>query len=449
MLGIGGAGMSGIARILAAQGHRVSGTDLQMNSACRDLAENGIKVMIGHSPDNLDPDVDLVVYSSAVPASNAEMMEAGRRGIATVKRGDMLARIVENSHCIAVAGAHGKTTISSMISMALEQCGCQPSFVVGGNLQGTNTNAALGAGKYFVIEADESDASFLALSPYIAVVSNIEGDHLEYYQSVEKISEAFISFIGQTRPGGFALLCGDDPGIKEIRTHLTVPTIFYGEHEDNDYRLTDWQPQGRGSRCLVYRHGECLGSLELTIPGRHNSLNALAAVAVGMECGQGFADLSAALNGFRGAQRRFEIVGETEGITIVDDYAHHPTEVCATIKAARHAHAGRLTAVFQPHRYTRTERFFREFGSCFGEADRVILTDVYSAGEAPIAGVSGELIFKETRRLLGERVSYIPDKNALASFILGEVRTGDMVLCMGAGDIWKTASEVAAALSEA
>lgn len=446
MLGIGGAGMSGIARILAAQGHRVSGSDIQVNGSCRELEAIGVEIMAGHSPHNLRDDIDLVVYSTAIPPTNDELREAEERGIETVRRGDMLARMVAGSRCIAVAGAHGKTTISSMIYFALEQCGCQPSFVVGGDMQGTNRNAGLGAGEYFVIEADESDASFLALNPYISVVSNIEADHLDFYHSVDKIHAAFLQFVNQTKEEGFALICGDDPGVRSIRPHITAPTVSYGEQAGNDYWFADWQAQGRGSLCSVFRRGELLGTLRLNVPGRHNSLNAVAAIAAGMECGQDFERLSRALTEFRGAQRRFQIMGEAGGITVVDDYAHHPTEIRATIQAARNAHPGRLIAVFQPHRYTRTEHLYREFGAAFGQADRVILTDIYSAGEAPISGVSGALIF-EAARAERDQVSYVADHEALAAFILRELQSGDMLLCMGAGDIWKTARQVADALA--
>lgn len=436
MVGIAGAGMSGIARVLTQQGIKVSGSDLQSNGITKKLAEIGVEIYAGHSASYLQEGVDLLVISSAIPPSNVEVQEAQKRGIKVLKRGEMLARLVNASKGIAIAGAHGKTTTTSMLYTVLAGCGLDPTFIVGGEIQGSDLNAHLGGGEYFVVEADESDASFLELRPYIAIVTNIENDHLDYYKSFECIQEAFKQFLNQVNPAGFALLNGGDHCIQKIRPEINGKVILYGEDSSFDYYLRNWEAQGLGSTFEVYHKRDYIGKVTLSVPGKHNALNALAAIATALELGYPIAELAAGIKDFHGAKRRFQILGNAGGNTIVDDYAHHPTEIKATIAAARHLDYDRILVVFQPHRYSRTDLLAEEFGSCFTEADLVIISDIYAAGEKPIAGVNGELIYQAARKA-GCNVLYIPTFEKIKDFIVKEIGEHDLLITMGAGDIWK------------
>lgn len=446
MVGIGGAGMSGIARILKALGKEITGSDLQRNDTIDRLEALGINVYTGHSADNLQRDTDLVVISSAIPPSNPEMKKAQRLGIPVVKRGDMLAWLMNSRTGIAIAGAHGKTTTTSMIAVMLEQCGESPSYIIGGELKDSNSNARLGEGKYFVAEADESDASFLKIQPYVAVVTNVEDDHLDYYKSVDRIQEAFRLFIGQVREGGFAVLNQEDPFLKEL-TGEFKHLIYYGTSEDADYYYTNYRSRGFGSSCKIWRKGKPLGTLELIVPGRHNVSNALAAVAVGTELGLPYPEIKRALRHFTGAKRRFHVLGKVDGIMIVDDYAHHPTEIEVTIDAARQFHRGRLIVIFQPHRYSRTKFLGTQFGKAFLGADHLIVTGIYGAGEEPIEGVTGEIICQSATEA-GCNAIYIENSDDIVNYLLKEARPGDILLFMGAGDIWKTGEKVKKVLAE-
>lgn len=436
MVGIGGAGMSGIARVLKEQGYKVSGSDLQCNGVSNRLKEIGIEINEGHSSSNVKEGVDLLVISSAIPKDNIEVQEAQKRQIPVIKRGQMLASIVNSQKGIAVAGAHGKTTTTSMLYMVLEECGVDPSFIAGGEIQGNLSNAKLGKGDYFVVEADESDASFLELQPYVAVVTNIENDHLDFYKSVDRIKKAFTQFLIQVNPAGFAVLYGDDPRIKEIVQKINTKTILYGEDENNDYYFTDWTPKGMGSCFELYNRSGHVGTVQLSVPGKHNAINATATVAAAMELGQDFEKICQALKKFAGAIRRFQVLGSVNGVTVVDDYAHHPTEIMATIDAALETDHGRVVVVFQPHRYTRTQLLAEQFGQAFKKADVVFVTDVYSAGESPIPGVNGELVFDEALKA-GCQVRYIPCLKDVPRSLIGELKDKDLLITMGAGDVWK------------
>jgi UDP-N-acetylmuramate--alanine ligase len=442
LVGIGGVGMSGIARVLREQGIRVSGSDLHCNDITRELEKIGIEIYEGHSPSHVQEGVDLLVVSSAIPADNAEVRAAIVRNIEVIKRGQMLARMVNAKRGLAVAGAHGKTTTTAMLYAALAGCGLDPTLIVGGEIQGTQLHAKLGQNDYFVVEADESDASFLEIRPYVAIVTNIENDHLDFYKSIERIQDAFRQFLNQIAVGGFALLYGGDPSIQIIKKDVAGRILTYGEDSTCDFYLQNWQPRGMGSDFDVYRHQKQLGKMELSIPGKHNALNALAATAVAIELGQDFEPVKAALKKFPGAKRRFQVVAAFAGITIVDDYAHHPTEIQATIAAARQFHPGRLLVVFQPHRYSRTQLLAGQFGAAFREADQVIITDVYSAGENPLAGVSGELVYRAALDA-GCKALYIPSLEESREFIEAQLRTGDLLITMGAGDIWKLGIQIA------
>lgn len=444
MVGIGGAGMSGIARILCEQGVKVSGSDLQHNSISSRLAEMGVEIYQGHSSSHLKEGIDLLVVSSAIPPENVEIQEAKRRNIPILKRGQMLATLANEKNGIAVAGAHGKTTTTSMMYTVLENCGLDPSFIVGGELQGNDLNARLGQGELFIVEADESDASFLELRPYVAVVTNIENDHLDFYKSFERIEKAFLQFINQVMPGGFAMLYGGDARIQLLHEQFQGDYLLYGEDPSFDYSLANWRAHGLGSAFDVYHHGECLGEIVLGVPGYHNALDALAVIGVAMELGQSFDRVKEALQEFRGAKRRFEMIGKVDGTTIIDDYAHHPTEIRATLHAARSTTNGEIIVVFQPHRYSRTQILAREFGEVFKDADQVIITGIYSAGEKPIPGVTGKIIYEEVKKNGGNTI-YIEHLEDVEQYLQGKLKEqeADLLITMGAGDVWKVGLHMA------
>lgn len=436
MVGIAGAGMSGIAKVLAQQGVKVTGSDLQHNEITEQLEQMGITVYQGHSSSYLQEGVDVLVISSAIPMDNPEVVLARHRNIPVLKRGQMLANLVNRSKGIAVAGAHGKTTTTCMIYTVLSGCGLDPAFIVGGELQDYHLNAKLGEDDLFVVEADESDASFLELRPFVAVVTNIEDDHLDYYHTLDRLQEAFRQYIDGVQPQGFAVLYGDDPGIRTISGRTETRCVFYGEGEENDYYLRNWQAQGLGSVFEIYEHGRKLGKVRLSVPGKHNALNALAAIATGRELGLEFAHMSKAIAVFHGAKRRFQIIGEHNNITVVDDYAHHPTEIKATLRAARTYHSSRLITVFQPHRYTRTRQLGTQLGEALHESDIAVITNIYAAGETPIPGISSDIVFKAAHQA-GCTAVYIPDLDSIVDYLLEICRPGDLIITMGAGDIWK------------
>ncbi len=446
MVGVGGAGMSGIARVLREQGIKVSGSDMQTNSITSLLEKIGVQIYQGHSASNLQPGVSLVVVSSAIPADNAELVAAQSINIPVMKRGQMLARMMNESRGLAVAGAHGKTTTTSMLYSALAGCGMDPTMIVGGEIQGTELHARWGTDTYFVAEADESDGSFLNIRPYAAIVTNIENDHLDFYQSMERLQAAFRQFLEQIVPGGFALLYGGDPLLDQIREGLSTRILMYGESNDRgvklDYCFSDFVPEGMGSSFEVYRGQEYLGRMRLSIPGKHNALNAVAATAVAMEIGLEFTRIGEALQSFPGAKRRFQIIARVNGISIVDDYAHHPTEIQATIQAARQFHRNRLVVLFQPHRYTRTKLLSEQFGKAFIEADLIVITDVYAAGEAPIENVSGELVYLAALNA-GCNAQYIPSLEDAEDYLKELLKTDDLLITMGAGDVWKVGVRLA------
>lgn len=437
MVGIAGAGMSNIATILMEQGHKVSGSDLQCNNITKKLEEMGIEVSHGHSSSNLKEGVDLLVISSAIPQDNAEVKSARERNIPVLKRGQMLANIVNDGKAIAVAGAHGKTTTTSMLYTVLGSFTLDPTFILGGEMQDNNLGARLGTGEYSIIEADESDASFLDLKPYIAVVTNIEDDHLDYYKSLENIQKAFKLFVDEVKPEGFALLYNGDSNTAAIKANSRSRVISYGEKPDCDYYLRDWQTLGTGTRFTVCHRGTDLGQVVLTVPGKHNSLNALASIATANEIGLDFATAAGSLRHFKGAKRRFELTGQVGDVCIVDDYAHHPTEIKATIEAAHNYHPeGRIIVVFQPHRFSRTKMLGKQLGEALSGVDKVIVTDIYPAGEKPISGISGLTVYQAALNT-GCDAEYLSSMIEIEEFILQGVKNNDLIITMGAGDIWR------------
>jgi UDP-N-acetylmuramate--alanine ligase len=432
-VGIGGIGMSGLAEVVHARGFIVTGSDMTVSENTRLLADRGIPVTIGHRADNIG-DADIVVYSSAVVAeTNPETLEARRRGIPLLRRAELLAHVTRLGKSLAIAGTHGKTTTTSLCGLILIEAGYDPTVIVGGRLHDFGgSNARIGTGEWFVVEADEYDRSFLQLTPTVAVITNVEAEHLDVYGTADAVEEAFVEFGNRVSLLGTVIVCGDDPGCRRVAARLPHRIVSYGFGEGCDLRAI---PSSSGAD-VVWR-GERLGSLRLRIPGRHNIANALAAIAVGLELDVPFETMQRALSSFTGVARRFHILGERAGIVVVDDYAHHPTEVRATLQAARQAFPDRrIVAVFQPHTYTRTRDFARAFADELERADVAIVTDVYAAREQPLDGITGETI---VRCSMNGTVIYAPTFDDVLSRIGSLLRSGDVLLTMGAGNIVRVA----------
>jgi UDP-N-acetylmuramate--alanine ligase len=447
-IGIGGAGMSGIAKVLHDQGFVVTGSDLRLSRYASALAAAGVMVHVGHAAENVgDPEV--VVVSTAIPESNPELAEARSRGIEIWQRARMLAELAGDRRTVAVAGTHGKTSTSSMAAAAFSSIGLDPTFLIGGELNDAGSNARCGDGDLYVVEADESDGSFLYLEPHIAIVTNVEADHLDHYGSFSAVVEAFRALLAKVDPRGAAVLCCDDPVLLSIAPACRGRVVTYGRSDAADVRVTDVEPLGERVRFTVsFPDGRSV-TTDVGVPGEHMAMNATAVLASAWALGLDVQRVAGALRGFSGVKRRFEHVGEVAGVTIVDDYAHHPTEVRATLKAAKGAGFERVWVVFQPHRYTRTAAFTREFGDSFGEADKVVLMDVYSAGEAPVPGVSGKSVL-DAMLLAHPRTAaaYFPHRADVAGYVAGRVRRGDLVMTMGAGDVTTMGPEIVRALRE-
>jgi len=434
-IGIGGAGMSGIAQILLEQGYRVSGSDLRAGEATKRLEQAGAKVFIGHSAANLQDDISLVVVSTAISPDNEELVAARVKNIPVAHRGEMLARLMAGKKGIAIAGSHGKTTTTAMVAMVLEKNNYDPTVVVGGNFHDIGGNAKGGRGEYLVAEADESDGSFLKLAPHIAVVTNIEDDHLDHYGSRENIKAAFGEFVKKIPDAGFVVLCMDDPNVRQLAETIDKRVLTYGIDHAARYTAREIHNKGLTTYADIYFEDTRLGQLELNVPGRHNINNAMAAVAIGMALGLGFEEIAGALKNFKGVGRRFQLMGQVNGITVVDDYAHHPTEVAATLRAARQTDARRVIAVFQPHRYTRTKFLYKEFGGSFGDADIIIINEIYSAGEEPIEGVTANLIVRAAKDRVTKPVVYFRTMEEIVDFLTELARPGDLIMTLGAGNI--------------
>lgn len=442
-VGIGGYGMSAIARVLIDLGYKVTGSDVAMNELAKKLEARGAAIHIGHSASHVEG-ADIIVYSTSIPKDNPEVIAAEEKGIPVMHRSQMLARILNERTGVAVAGAHGKTTTTSMISHVLEECGVDPTFIIGGELMNAGTNAKAGSSEYVIAEADESDGSFLEYRPMYEVVTSIEPDHLEHFDGdFNNLKQAYVKFLSHLKPGGKAVLCIDDQHVREVLPSVLETVVTYAIEkpfvDTADFRAVGIECGDRCSRCQVYRGEQLLGELALTVPGKHNIANALAAIIVCLDAGLSFEQIAAALTTFRGAKRRFQIIGEARDILVVDDYAHHPTEIMATLKGAK-ASGRRVIAVFQPQRYTRTYFLMDEFSRAFADADEVIITDIYSpAGEAKIEGVSSEVLVQKIRTNSHARAQYIPTREQLQEQLYKQLQPGDLVLTMGAGDIWKSA----------
>lgn len=448
MIGIGGSGMSPIAKVLLEMGHRVSGSDLKESSTTLNLEELGAHIHLGHRAENVDG-AELVVISTAITEGNPELMAARQLGIPVVHRSDVLAALLNQGYGIAVAGAHGKTTVTSMIALVLDRAGLDPTVVIGGELNDIGGSAKHGKGQYVVAEADESDRSFLRYRPRVAVVTTIEADHLEYYDgTLAKLVTTFEEFLCRLPAEGLAVLGIDDQRVRGLAGRVPSRKTTYALAGEADYTAGDINLAEGGSHFRVYHRGKPLGELELVVPGRHNVANALAALAVGAEVGLPFATVAEHLRSFHGAKRRFQFIGQEGGVTVVDDYAHHPTEIQATLRAAKEGWPNRrIVAVFQPHRYTRTHFLMAEFGKAFGYADAVVLGRIYSPPpDKPIPGVSAERLAKLIEAHEGRSVALIEDNHDMVNYLARTVQPGDMVITMGAGDIWMVAEELVARL---
>jgi UDP-N-acetylmuramate--alanine ligase len=456
-VGIGGIGMSGIAELLANLGFDVSGSDMRRSETTDRLTTKfGVKVYEGHQQAHVG-DAEVVVFSSAVGASNPEIVEASRRSIPVIPRAEMLAELMRLRFSIAVAGSHGKTTTTSMIAVVLERAGVDPTAVIGGRLSAFGSNARLGRSEYLVAEADESDRSFLLLWPTIAVLTNIDHEHMESYGSFADLQQAFVEFANKVPFYGSVVACADEPDLAAVLPRVNRRVVTYGLNEGPaeagpSVRGVDVELGAFGGRCVVYRgdgsNRERLGALQLSIPGRHNLQNALAAVAVADRLGIDFSHVASALADFRGAERRFERRGEAGGVLVVDDYGHHPTEIAAVLAAARATLGRRLVVAFQPHRYTRTHRLMGAFGPALREADEIVLTDIYAASEDAIPGVTIEALAEAVRSGSGRPVRVAKSLDDVIPAILEIARPGDAVITLGAGSIGSLPSRLIEALGQ-
>ena len=437
-VGIGGIGMSGIAELLMNLEFNVSGSDMSANENVKRLESLGIEVSIGHDPNNITKEIDVLVYSSAVPLENPEIIRAKQKGIPIIRRAEMLGELISvKETSIAVGGTHGKTTTSSMAGTVLSNAKMDPTLVVGGLVHNLDSNSKLGSGDIIVVEADEFDRSFLALKPTIAIITNIELEHMDCYKDLDDLQDAFIKFCRSVPFYGAIIACVDSPAVQEIITKIERPMITYGRSRDAAYRAKNLRFNENKSTYSVFRAEECLGDIELNVPGEHNILNSLAAVVLGLEMGLSFNMIAKGMKSYLGVRRRFDIKGVYDDILIVDDYAHHPTEVEATLESARSGWDRRIVAVFQPHLFSRTKEFFKEFAHALFTADIVIITDIYPAREQPIAGVTSKLIYDELSIKLKKRCYLLPDLDGLVDRLDNITQPGDMILTMGAGDIWR------------
>jgi len=441
-VGVGGIGMSGIAEILRSLDYDVSGSDLKASDVTKRLEGLGVRVDLGHRATNVHG-TDVVVISSAVRPDNPEVLEARALHIPVIARAEMLAELMRVKHGVAIAGSHGKTTTTSLVATVLRAAGLDPTVVVGGKVNALGSNARLGQGDLLIAEADESDGSFLRLTPTVAVVTNIDPEHLDHYGTFDKLQDAFVSFVERIPFYGLGVLCLDHPTVQSLLPRLQRRHVTYGMSAQADYRAMHVSYEGLSTRFEAFRRHDRLGEFVVKMPGAHNVLNTLAAIAVADELEVPLDVVRNALASFGGVQRRFTIVGESkDGITTVDDYGHHPAEIEATLEAARRAYDRRLVVAFQPHRYSRTASLQKEFARAFNRADVVLITEIYAAGEEPIPGISGSSLAESIRAHGHHDVTFVPTRPAVTDELEKLVKPGDLVICLGAGDINKSAREL-------
>jgi UDP-N-acetylmuramate--alanine ligase len=433
-VGIGGIGMSGIAEVLLNIGYEISGSDIGQSSTVKRLKDLGATITIGHSAENVEG-AGVVVTSSAIKSDNPEVLRAKEINIPVIPRAEMLAELMRLRYGIAVAGSHGKTTTTSMTAAVLSYGKLDPTIVVGGKVKTMGTNARLGSGDFMVVEADESDGSFLKLSPVISVLTNIDEEHMDYYKNMDELENTFMAFLDKIPFYGLSVLCIDCPRIKELSNNFKKRFITYGFDKEAELRAQDVKISGFETKFDVYLNGADLGSVTLHVPGRHNAQNALAAIAIGMELGMSFEDTSKGLSEFRGIDRRLQIKGKQRGITVIDDYAHHPSEIEVTLSAIKESHDGRVVVIFQPHRYSRTKLLFNEFARVLVDTDMLYIMDIYAASEDPIEGVSSELLCQSVIDKGGKNVRYLNGEDMLST-VLDDLKQNDIVLTLGAGNIW-------------
>jgi UDP-N-acetylmuramate--alanine ligase len=433
-IGVGGIGMSGLAEILRSMDFDVSGSDLRDGENTVRLARLGVQCHVGHDGAHVQG-ADVVVYSSAISKDNPELLAALQAGIPSITRGEMLAELMRMKYAVAIAGSHGKTTTTSLVATVLRAAGLDPTVVVGGRMASLGSNARLGAGDLLVAEADESDGSFLRLSPTIAAITNIDPEHLDFYGTHEALKRAFIEFAERVPFYGLAVLCLDHPHVRDLLPSINRRYVTYGESRQADYVADNLVYRGLETSFHVHRQGQPLGEFMVRMPGQHNVLNCLAVIAISDELAVPLDIVKESLATFRGVARRFTVVAEPAGVALVDDYGHHPEEIRATLNAARHAYGKRVLVAFQPHRYTRTRALFQEFARAFDQADEVFVADVYAAGEAPLAGVTGEALARAIENHGHRHVEYLADRGELAERLAQSAAPGDVVVALGAGDI--------------
>jgi UDP-N-acetylmuramate--alanine ligase len=440
-VGIGGIGMSGIAEVLTNLGYTVQGSDVSERGNVTRLREKGVKVSVGHAAENVDG-ADVVVVSTAIKRDNPELMAARAQRIPVVRRAEMLAELMRLKSCVAIAGTHGKTTTTTMVATLLDAGGLDPTVINGGIINAYGSNARLGGGDWMVVEADESDGTFLKLPADVAIVTNIDPEHLDHFKTFDAVQDAFRDFVENVPFYGFAVMCIDHPVVQSLVGKIEDRRIVtYGENPQADARLVDLTPMGSGSKFEVaFRNRKTgvtheIADIVLPMPGRHNALNATAAIAVAHQLGMSDDAIRKAMAGFGGVKRRFTRTGEWNGVTIIDDYGHHPVEIAAVLKAARESTNGRIVAVVQPHRYTRLQSLFEEFCTCFNDADAVVVADVYPAGEAPIPGIDRDHFVTGLRAHGHREVTALQKPSDLAGVVKGLASKGDLVVCLGAGSI--------------
>ncbi|NTU41713.1 MAG: UDP-N-acetylmuramate--L-alanine ligase [Nitrospirales bacterium] len=445
-VGIGGIGMSGIAEVLHNLGYDVTGSDIRESDTTTRLRGLGIKIAIGHKGENLDS-AHVVVISSAVSSDNPEVIEARKRNIPVIPRAEMLAELGRLKYGVLIAGAHGKTTTTSLVATLLSEGGLDPTVIIGGKLKSMGSNAKLGQGDYLVAEADESDGSFLKLSPAIAVITNIDREHMDFFKTMDALKQAFVSFINKIPFYGTAIVCKEDPYVREIIPMIQRRVVTYGLSDVADIYARDIRSMGVKTSFEAVFRGQSLGQFTIPIPGLHNVLNSLAAIATALELQVPLGTISSALGGFSGIQRRFEPKGEAEGVKVFDDYGHHPSEIAAVLKAARQCFSNeKLCVLFQPHRYTRTMDLMNEFASCLASGmtgmGRLFLMDIYAAGERPIDGVSSEVLTEKIRERGFPAVTHIHDRQEMLREVSAALGSGGVLLTLGAGDVYKVGEEL-------
>lgn len=446
-VGIGGVGMCGIAEILHNTGYQITGSDLKKTETTAHLEELGIGIMYLHEPSNVIGS-DVVVTSSAVGDDNPEVVEARKQKIPVIRRAEMLAELMRMKISVAIAGTHGKTTTTSLIGHLLKAGGLDPTVIVGGRVLGVGSNAYLGKGDYLIAEADEFDRSISKFFPTIAVITSLEPEHMECYADLDDLENSFVEFANRVPFFGSVIICLDDPGVRRIESRITRPVITYGLDSKAEFGASDIRFREDGITFMLRHKGSPVGTAHLPLKGYHNLRNLLAAVAVAYDLEIPLEAVIPAAGTFTGVSRRLELAGEAGGVRLYDDYAHHPTEIKTTLEGMRRVFNGRLVAVFQPHLYSRTQRFYREFGGSFSDADMVVILDIYPAREKPIDGISGKMIADAAKKSGHGRVDYIEDKKELPNFLKGKLHGGDRVILFGAGDIYKYTKKILELLKE-